>query len=469
MYTIFSVRIALIFLGKEQFGLWALALQVSGYMSIMDLGMTSALSRFIADHKDDVNGGQYGAMLLTGGLSFICQGIIIAILGCIFAFYSTQIFSIPKIFETDFRNVLTILMLVTGISVALRGVGAPIWAFQRLDINNVISALVLITSFLMLWVGFKAGWGIYSLAYAGIPGTIISPLLVSIICYRSGYYPRKGNWNKPQWTLFIKILGFGKDVLLLSVGSQMVNATQVIILSKFVGLDAAASFSICTKFYNMGQQFVGKILESAAPVLTEIFVQGDLSRFTERFWNIVAITSFIATIGGAAIVTQNQLLVSLWTSGVIKWSLMLDALLATLLVITSISRCFTGIFGIIGNISPIRYIYFIEGILFILLAIPAARYYGVIGLLLTSVLVHITTTLLFSIKISSKIINSMKVRKQIANSLIIIAFTTLATLVISKLISKSGTCILFSVCIIILASISSWRVLLTQKNDSRII
>jgi O-antigen/teichoic acid export membrane protein len=29
LYTIFSVRLALHYLGKEQFGLWALALQVS--------------------------------------------------------------------------------------------------------------------------------------------------------------------------------------------------------------------------------------------------------------------------------------------------------------------------------------------------------------------------------------------------------------------------------------------------------
>ncbi|MFZ4388410.1 MAG: hypothetical protein ACOYOI_09690 [Chthoniobacterales bacterium] len=30
-YTLLSIRLALHYLGKEQFGLWALALQVSGY------------------------------------------------------------------------------------------------------------------------------------------------------------------------------------------------------------------------------------------------------------------------------------------------------------------------------------------------------------------------------------------------------------------------------------------------------
>jgi hypothetical protein len=51
-YTIASVPLALHYLGKEQFGLWALAQQITGYLILLDLGVSSAVSRFIADRKD---------------------------------------------------------------------------------------------------------------------------------------------------------------------------------------------------------------------------------------------------------------------------------------------------------------------------------------------------------------------------------------------------------------------------------
>ena len=68
-YTAASIPLALHYLGKEQFGLWALAQQIMGYLMLLDLGVSSAVSRFIADRKDDVNGGGYGSLLLTGASS----------------------------------------------------------------------------------------------------------------------------------------------------------------------------------------------------------------------------------------------------------------------------------------------------------------------------------------------------------------------------------------------------------------
>jgi hypothetical protein len=35
--------------------------------------MTSAISRFLADHKDDVKGGEYGGLILTGAIVFALQ------------------------------------------------------------------------------------------------------------------------------------------------------------------------------------------------------------------------------------------------------------------------------------------------------------------------------------------------------------------------------------------------------------
>ena len=80
-YTAASVPLALHYLGKEQFGLWALAQQIMGYLILLDLGVSSAVARFVADYKDDVQGGEYGSLLLTGAIVFAVQGVLIAAAG----------------------------------------------------------------------------------------------------------------------------------------------------------------------------------------------------------------------------------------------------------------------------------------------------------------------------------------------------------------------------------------------------
>lgn len=463
-YTIFSVRLALHYLGKEQFGLWALALQVSGYVVLLELGMSSAISRFLADHKDDVNGGEYGSLLLTGGIVFALQGGMIAIAGAAFSFAAPALFHIPPALASDFRWVLVIITSLSGFSIATRSLGGPLWAFQRMDIINLLAIMTLVVSYGVLWLGFRAGYGIYSLAYAGIPTAILSPVIICINCSRKGYYPARGSWGRPQWGLFKKLFCFGKDMLLMSTGSQLVNASQIVILSRLVGLDAAATFSVGTKYYTMGQQFVGKVLENSAPALTEIFVRGDRIRFNERFWNVVSVTAFLATIGATGILMGNQILVSLWTSGVIHWGLGADVILAALLIVTSLSRCFVGIFGMVGNLRPVRYIYFLEGCLFIMLALPAVRQFGVIGVLAASLVAHLSVTMVISGRVASIWLDSIRPLVQIIWSTLVITLVVLVVAVATKFFLASALLvILLSIFITLSVSTATWFLILPQK------
>jgi O-antigen/teichoic acid export membrane protein len=465
LYTLFSVRLALHYLGKEQFGLWALALQVSGYIALLELGISSAISRFLADHKDDVNGGEYGSLLLTGGIVFAIQGVMIAIAGAVFAFAAPALFHIPPDLASDFRWVLVFLTSLSGFTIATRSLGGPLWAFQRMDITNLLAIMTLVVGYGALWLGFRAGYGIYSLAYANIPTAILSPVIYLIVCSRNGYYPIRDSWGGPQWRLFRKLFSFGKDVLLMSIGSQLVNASQVMILSRLAGLDAAATFSIGTKLYSMGQQFVGKVLENSAPALTEIFVRGDKVRFNDRFWNVVSVTAFLATIGATALMMGNQMLISLWTSGVIHWSFGADVILAALLIVTSLSRCFVGIFGLVGDLRPVRYIYFLEGCLFILLAFAAVRHFGVIGVLAASLAAHFSVTMVISCRVASTWLDSMKPLMHMISSALLITLVVLTIAVSINFFNPSAMVVIpLSLLIILSVCAVVWLMIIPQKT-----
>jgi O-antigen/teichoic acid export membrane protein len=407
-YTAASIPLALHYLGKEQFGLWALAQQIMGYLMLLDLGVSSAISRFIADSKDDVNGGNYGSLLLTGAIVFAFQGLMIALVGLAFSFFAPVLFAVPDRLAGDFTNVLIIITSLAGLSVAFRSLGAPLWAFQRLDASYALGSFTLLTSFAALWVGFHLDWGIYSFALAGIPAAILCPIITFLICWKSGFYPSLGHWGLPNMLLFRKIFSFGQDVVWVAMGSQLVNASQIMILSRVAGLNAAATFAIGTKLFIMGQQFTGRIIESSAPGLTEMFVRGDMARFNLRFGNVTSLTTFLATLVAAGLIAGNTTVTAIWTSGAIHWNLACDALLAGLLIATSLTRCLIGLFGLAGNLRPIRHIYFIEGCIFIALAIPAASLFSTAGLLFVWLATHLAVTAIFSLRASADILKSVR-------------------------------------------------------------
>jgi len=405
-YTAASVPLALHYLGKSQFGLWSLAQQIVGYLFLLDLGVTSAVSRFIADHKDDVNGGDYGRMLLTGGIVFALQGILIVSVGLVFSIFAPALFAIPTPLARDFTNVLMLIASFSGFSVFCRSLSAPLWAFHRIDFSYLMGSVSLILGVVTLWLGFHFNFGIYSLAISGIPGAFLSPIMAFYFCKKNGFYPSaKSGWQMPTWPDIRRVFAFGKDAALMSLGSQMVNASQIMIISRFVGLDAAATFSVGTKLYSLGQQLVAKVIGTAAPALTELFVRGEMSKFKDRFFDVVSITTFLATLFASVLVCANSSVVSIWTSGMMSWSRWADALLGCLLVATCISRCLTELFVFRGDLRSVRHISLLEGLLVIAFGIPAALKFGLIGLLFTSFFVHVFITLHFSLRAAIRTAN----------------------------------------------------------------
>src|ERR1700682_1416227 len=77
LYVLGSIPLALHFLERREFGLWALAMQLTGYLQLVDVGMSASISRHLIDYKDQRMQGDYGGMIQTGALVLVVQGLCV--------------------------------------------------------------------------------------------------------------------------------------------------------------------------------------------------------------------------------------------------------------------------------------------------------------------------------------------------------------------------------------------------------
>lgn len=78
------------------------------------------------------------------------------------------------------------------------------------------------------------------------------------------------------------------------------------------------------------------------------------------------------------------------------WNANYDLCLALFLIFNALTRWQVGIFGVLADYSKLKYIYLVEGGLFVLIATPFAFHFGIGGLLLSSLLIHVFLTYFFS-------------------------------------------------------------------------
>ena len=389
LYTAVSVPLALHFLSKAEFGLWAVATQIAGYAAIVDFGMSIAFARALVDHKDNKETGMFGATLATGGLVFVVQGVLIVLIGLLCSPVLPGLMAIPANLAGAFRILVIGQCGILAFSYMTRVLGAPLYAHQRQDVYNYIVAGMLLAGLGIQWVGFALGWGVFSMLFGNGACAVLTACLAFAATCRMALWPKRGQWGRPNARCFGELFAFGKDVFLLTLGGQLLNASQVVIVSRVMGLDAAAIWSVCNKAMMVGQQLVSRISDFSEVALSEMYVRQEHKRLVDRFKDIVMITASMSAFAAVGIAVCNGSFVAIWTSAKVSWSPVNDWLLGAMLLVFTTTRCHTHFVIVTKNVGRMKYIYFMEGVVFVGSAALLVTRLGFAGLFIAAIVCDI--------------------------------------------------------------------------------
>ena len=392
LYTFASVPLALHYLNKEEFGLWALVTQLAGYLMLLEFGMTGSVARSLSDHKDHVEDGKYGSILRTGARVFAVQGGLVVLLGLAMGWAAPTLLGLPSRLHHSFTVLMAAQALLSGARLAVGSLASPLWCHQRLDLSNLAGSLSLVATFAVLWLGFHLGWNLYSLPISTAAGFLVGLIVNVCACRSLGFYPPREHRGRFDPRIFRELLHFGGGLFLINLGAQLASASQLVIISRLLGVESAAIWAIATKIFNLAQQFVARILDSSAGALAEMIVRQEISLLRSRFRDIVVVSGVMAVGASAALALTNGAFVEVWTSGRVIWQPWNDLLLACVLFSTAVTRCHACLVGITKQIRGMKYVYLLEGLVFVTLSILLGRWIGFAGLLGAALVSNIAIT-----------------------------------------------------------------------------
>lgn len=126
------------------------------------------------------------------------------------------------------------------------------------------------------------------------------------------------------------------------------------------------------------------------PAFSEMLVRGERDRLRERFRSITILSASLAGAAAMVFVLCNAAFVLLWTGGKISWPVRCDLLLGIWLIVLVLGRCHGGLIFVSKKIKFMRYIYFIEGVVFLVLAFLVAPRGGLPAILAASIVCSIS-------------------------------------------------------------------------------
>lgn len=196
LYTLASVPLALKYLSKAEFGLWALTLQVAGYIALVDLGMGSSIARILIDHKDDRANGRYGGAIKSGILVGLVQGLIALAVGLSLVWFLAGWLLIPQELSRQFLWLMIGQVFLTAATFVSRIFSQLLYAWQRMDISNYAQMAQLVVGFGVLWIGFHLRLGVFSLLAGFMAGWLVGTAICFLACRHLGLWPKGAEWGR---------------------------------------------------------------------------------------------------------------------------------------------------------------------------------------------------------------------------------------------------------------------------------
>ncbi len=230
-------------LGPVAYGVWILAVSTVSYLNLLDLGLRSAIIRYVS--KGQTEGKVEEARRAIGASLWFRLLIAVGVAGLsiALAFAFPHLFKIPH--DLQHAAQVTVLLCALGVAISLlAGVfGGVLSAISRFDILSSITIGQTLARAIGVILILRSGRGLISLAYWEFTVILLSGLTTCFSAMK--LYPAcRVRLGRPDVMTLKKIWGYSFKTFVISVAVQIVFYTDNLVVGAFLSLGAVALYQI---------------------------------------------------------------------------------------------------------------------------------------------------------------------------------------------------------------------------------
>lgn len=259
-------------LGKEGYGLWLLIGQLTAYLPILDLGVSSSVGRFVAKYNAKNDFESLSKIISSSMFLFLFSSVCTVIVTIIIWPNFSKFFNLSP----EYFNIGRWLILLTGLGIAIdfpfRIGGGILQGFHRFDLMYLLRALGAFVRLLFIVVlfGFLKCDSLIILGMLAIGITIFTDL---IMCRYA--YIKSSNMVRLKYTLvklssLKEIWSLSLSALLITIATLLFNQGQILGVGKIIGTEAVTIYAIPIMLLTYGSMVIAYIVGAFKPMASHM-------------------------------------------------------------------------------------------------------------------------------------------------------------------------------------------------------
>lgn len=345
-----SIPVAVAYLGKEQIGLWAVVNSILSYLIWMDLGIGSATGRKMADAISARDQEEIDKWWTATRAALVLQGIILGILGLAGIPLFLGLFNIGDPMRGQAVELIAGSVLLTALSMPLRGVPGLLTAQQRFHWIPLSQGFIPWLQLLVFFLLLRNGWGIRSYLFS-MAAVQVFTWLYFIILVRTGEQVPRWNRQGLEKSRFKSLFGFSLNISFLAIVEAILTSLPALLLSRFAGLSAVPLYTFTGKAAVLVTSLVRRTYHAFYPQMLRLHVDGKKEAFRRKHDIIGRLMLAIGLASASAVLLLNRTIVELLAGADFYAGGMATAWMALGIIVTPLSGLFESLVQFSGHMG----------------------------------------------------------------------------------------------------------------------
>ncbi len=283
-------------LGKSGYGIWVLIGSFTGYYGLLNIGITSALTRYVSKACAEKDDARLQSVVSTAFVFLLTVALILTVGPLMLSGTLAAVFNVAPENIGEFCTVVGLLGAATGLTFLSSMFAAVVTALEYFTVSNVVNVLSgILRALLTVWL-ILAGFGLIGVAW-GVVGSTAFALIANYAVYRRFTSFGGMRIGAARWGTLWTLLGFGAVSTVIQVADILRTNMDSVVIARYLTLPEVGTYGIGSSLVSYLVSFVTIGLSVLRPRFTRLdaaFNPEALRTLFLRSLTVSALLSFCA-------------------------------------------------------------------------------------------------------------------------------------------------------------------------------
>jgi len=297
--------------GKTGYGIWTLIGSFIGYYGLLNLGVESAITRYVARYAGQGDDKSLNETASTAMVMFCCTGVLAIVASLFLAGVLAGFFEVEAEYLDDFRYVVWIIGVATGLTFPGNVFRAIVCAHEKyVAVNCAGIAATLVRAGLIVYL-LTCGVGLVGVSLATL-GSQLVELVGGFVLYRILTPAVRIKWSLSKWRVLGPLIVYGGVSTVIVVANILRTNIAAVIIGKCVNMSAVGVYGVAALII----RYITQVITAGMGVLTPRFAALDGAkehgRLKSLFLRSLSISALLAFAMCALGIIFGDRFITLW-------------------------------------------------------------------------------------------------------------------------------------------------------------